>query len=255
MSTIHLKISGDGRNMGQKVKHVMITIALLDDSTKLFESNYHYTTVLFSETKNYSTLKIATSSLIEELQELSNIEMIINNTCWKFELFFSSDWNKSMNILNENPTAYSGHKLPPLFNMILLENHIPDKLHIMLRITDRLWELFEFWKICDTNNWDYTFLMGDDKFHEKKTDPQYFHSKAKVWYELFLKKTEVDSETNVILVQEFYCSSDVTPYIHVLISHVWEFMLKHQRWGLNAFSCSAVEKKIMTMSVIFLKNS
>jgi hypothetical protein len=46
-----------------------------------------------------------------------------------------------MNILNENPTAYSGHKFPPLFNMISLENHVPDKLHIMLRITDRLWEL------------------------------------------------------------------------------------------------------------------
>jgi hypothetical protein len=46
-----------------------------------------------------------------------------------------------MNILNENLTAYSGHKLPPLFNMISLKNHVSDKLHIMLRITDRLWEL------------------------------------------------------------------------------------------------------------------
>ena len=49
--------------------------------------------------------------------------------------------SKSMSTLNENPTAYPGHKLPPLFNMISLKNHVPDKLHIMLRITDRLWEL------------------------------------------------------------------------------------------------------------------
>ena len=46
-----------------------------------------------------------------------------------------------MNALNENPTEYPGHQLPPLFNMILLENHVPDKLHIILRITNRLWEL------------------------------------------------------------------------------------------------------------------
>ncbi|RIA85398.1 hypothetical protein C1645_830833 [Glomus cerebriforme] len=92
MPIIHLWISGDGRNVGRKVKHVMITVALLDDLTNLFKSNYYYTTVLFSGTENYSTLKIAASSFIEELQELiSNIGMIINNTYWEFELFFSSD--------------------------------------------------------------------------------------------------------------------------------------------------------------------
>ena len=70
----------------------MITIALLDDLTKLFESNYHYTIVLFLGTENYSTLKIATNDLIQELQELSNTGMVINNILWKFELFFSLDW-------------------------------------------------------------------------------------------------------------------------------------------------------------------
>ncbi|POG57688.1 hypothetical protein GLOIN_2v1791450 [Rhizophagus irregularis DAOM 181602=DAOM 197198] len=153
--TIHLRISGDGQN-----------------------PDCHYTTVLFSGTENYLTLIVAVNALIQELQELSNNGMIINNIFWNFELFFSSDWkflatclgfnaansnyfcpwceitknqrgnrqvdwviSKSMSILNENPIAYPGHKLPPLFNMILLKNHVPDKLHIMLRITDRLWEL------------------------------------------------------------------------------------------------------------------
>ncbi|GES78988.1 hypothetical protein GLOIN_2v1809230 [Rhizophagus clarus] len=172
---IHLRISGDGRNVGRKVKHVMITVALLDDSMNLFKSDYHYTIVLFLGTENYSTLKVATVALIQELQELSNTGMVINDIFWWFELFFSSDWkflsiclgfnaansnhfcpwceitknqhgngksnwmiSKSMSVLSENPTAYPGHKLPPLFNMISLKNHIPDKLHIMLRITDRL---------------------------------------------------------------------------------------------------------------------
>jgi len=53
----------------------------------------------------------------------------------------------------------------------------------------------------------------------------------------------VDSKTNTILEQGLYHSSDVTTYIHILVSHVWEFILIHQRWRLNAFSCSAIEKK------------
>ncbi|PKY61698.1 hypothetical protein RhiirA4_523271, partial [Rhizophagus irregularis] len=340
---IHLRISGDGRNVGRKVKHVMITVALLDDSAKLFEPNYHYTVVLFPGTENYSTLKIAADTLIRELQELSSIGMVIDNIVWNFKLYFSSDWkflatclgfnaansnyfcpwceiaknqrgdrqtewiiSKKMSILNENPKAYPGHHSPPLFNMIPLDHYVPDKLHIMLRITDRLWELvlqeikneglfnditrniiikemetlkirFEFWKIRDTDNWCYTSLMGNDKLcvlrkfnlaklfdperaalirslwngfaelydllGERETNPHYFRLKAKEWYELFLKKTVVNPETNIILVQGLYRSSDLTPYIHVLVSHIWEFMLKHQRWGLNSFSCSAVEKK------------
>ncbi|GBB89482.1 hypothetical protein RclHR1_16190001 [Rhizophagus clarus] len=69
-----------------------------------------------------------------------------------------------------------------------------------------------------------------DLLREKKTDLQYFHLKAKAWYKLFLKKTVVDPKTNTILEQGLYRSSDVTPYIHVLVSHIWKFMLIHKRW-------------------------
>ncbi|GBC35766.2 hypothetical protein GLOIN_2v1762662 [Rhizophagus irregularis DAOM 181602=DAOM 197198] len=204
--TIHLRISGDEQNISE----------------------------------NYPTLKIAANALTQELQELSNIGMIINNTLWNFEFFFSLDWKflatclgfnavnsnnfcpcKSMSSLNKNPTAYPGHKLPSLFNMISLKNHVPDKLHIMLRITDCLWELvlqeiknerlfnditqniiikemenlkirFEFWNIHERavlikNLWD-GFAELYDLLGEKKTDTQYFRLKAKAWYKLFLKK-------------------------------------------------------------------
>uniref|UniRef100_U9U4D8 Uncharacterized protein n=1 Tax=Rhizophagus irregularis (strain DAOM 181602 / DAOM 197198 / MUCL 43194) TaxID=747089 RepID=U9U4D8_RHIID len=287
---IHLRISGDGHNVRRKVKHVMITVALLDDSAKLFEPNYHYTVVLFPGIENYSTLKIAADTLIRELQELSSIGMVIDNIVWNFKLYFSSDWkflatclgfnaansnyfcpwceiaknqrgdrqtewiiSKKMSILNENPKAYPGHHSPPLFNMIPLDHYVPDKLHIMLRITDQMETLkirFEFWKIRDTDNWCYTSLMGNDKLcvlrkfnlaklfdperaalirslwngfaelydllGERETNPHYFRLKAKEWYELFLKKTVVNPETNIILVQGLYRSSDLTPYIHIL---------------------------------------
>ena len=126
--------------------------------------------------------------------------------------------------------------------------------NIIIKEMEKLKIRFEFWKIRDTDNWSYTSLMGDDKLRvlrnfnltklfnperaalikslwdgfaelydllgERKTDPQYFHLKAKSWHELFLKRTVVDSKTNTILEQGLYRSSDVTPYIHVLVLHV-----------------------------------
>ena len=115
-------------------------------------------------------------------------------------------------------------------------------------------------KLCVFQNFDLTKLFDPERaalikslwdgfaelynlLGEKTTDPHYFHLKAKEWQELFLKKTILDPKTNIILEQGLYRSSDLTPYIHVLVSHIWEFMSRHQRWGLNSFSCSAVEKK------------
>ncbi|PKK65101.1 hypothetical protein RhiirC2_786634 [Rhizophagus irregularis] len=197
--------------------------------------DYHYTTVLFPETENYPTLKVAVNALIQELQELSNNRIIINNIFWKFELFFSSDWkffatcldfnaansnyfclwceitknqyenrqvdwmiSKSINILNENLIAYPGHKLPPPFNMISLKNH-----NIIIKEMEKLKIRFEFWKIYERvalikSLWN-GFAELYDLLGEIKTDPQYFRLKAKVWYELFLKETVIDSEANNIL--------------------------------------------------------
>ena len=40
-----------------------------------------------------------------------------------------------------------------------------------------------------------------------------------------------------------YRPKDVTPYMHILVNHLPEFMEQHQKFGLGAFSCSPVEKK------------
>ncbi|GET00590.1 hypothetical protein GLOIN_2v1469570 [Rhizophagus clarus] len=120
---IHLQISGDGRNVGRKVKHVMITVTLLDDSMNLFKSDYHYTIVLFPRTENYSTLKVATTALIQELQELKLVLQEIKNK----ELF---------NDITRN---------------------------IIIKEMENLKIWFEFWKIHGTDNWNYTSLMGNDK--------------------------------------------------------------------------------------------
>src|SRR4051794_14972467 len=40
-----------------------------------------------------------------------------------------------------------------------------------------------------------------------------------------------------------YTTKNVTPYMHLLVYHVPEFIRAHRTIGLNAFSCSALEKK------------
>ena len=113
-----------------------------------------------------------------ELHELVDIGLKINGIEWKFNLYFSADWkflsiclgfnaanslyfcpwctiskkqiadfnqewsiSKQINKLKDDHNVYNGHHSPPLFDMIPLDNWIPDELHVMLRITDRLWTL------------------------------------------------------------------------------------------------------------------
>ncbi|CAG8840428.1 16283_t:CDS:2, partial [Gigaspora margarita] len=127
--------------------------------------------------------------------------------------------------------------------MIPLNYWVPDKLYIMLRITDRLWSLiiseleqngeydddmreticnemkkckvkFEFWKIT---KWEYTSLLGPDKLKEA----------------YFLKPDITDPNNQDIIVEEgLYQPSDITPYIHVLVYHVPEFVKIHKEFGL-----------------------
>lgn len=59
---INLRISGDGRNVGRKVKHVMITFVILDDVKNIYNPNNHHTVVLYPESKNYESLNILIAS-------------------------------------------------------------------------------------------------------------------------------------------------------------------------------------------------
>ncbi|CAG8850142.1 24734_t:CDS:2, partial [Gigaspora margarita] len=105
---------------------------------------------------------------------------------------YNQKWtiSKKMDQLKQNLNIYNGHRFLSLFNMILLDHWIPDELHVMLRITNRLWVLvlheieengfyndiaqeiiiyemkkinvhFEFWQ--ESQTWNYTSLMGEDK--------------------------------------------------------------------------------------------
>ncbi len=336
-STIHIRISGDGRNVGRKVKHVMITFAILNNNINIYLPDNHYTLALYPGTENYTTLKISLAPLCQDLTELkmNGIKDTFGKH-WNVELYFSSDWkflaislgfnaansnffcpwcscsrkdlgnkekqwiiNKNMEQIVAKPDTYSGHTKLPLFSMIPITHWVVDELHILLRIYDRLWGLalqeckrngnfndsmrtdicnemhvigvkFHFWQDSESKSWNYTALMGEDKLlvlekfnlaimlpnirarqvrnlwsgfyqlykniKDPATDPEIFADAVKTWFGQFLKPS--DSQNRGL-----YRPADVTPYMHVLVFHVPEFMHIHQRFGLRAFSCSGVEKK------------
>ncbi|UZO29709.1 uncharacterized protein OCT59_023169 [Rhizophagus irregularis] len=302
--TIHLRISGDGRNVGRKVKQVMVTCSILNDLDNIYRPENYYTIILYSGIEKYEILNVVLEPLIMELRKLKEEGFRDNqNREWKVELYFSSDWkflaiclglNAANNQIRENYTFYKGHVRPAIFDMIPLQNWVPDELHIMLRITDVLWRLvidelksrntwgdrarnviveemkrvdvkFHFWLEVGSTNWQYTSLMGQDKLivlqhfdltklfpnsratqirnlwdnfyllhkamKDQKTDANQFSDDARAWLHQFL-------DSNY-----FYQAGDITPYMHVLVYHVPEMMRIHQKFGLAAFSCSAVEKK------------
>ncbi|EXX73918.1 hypothetical protein GLOIN_2v1764234 [Rhizophagus irregularis DAOM 181602=DAOM 197198] len=135
---------------------------------------------------------------------------------------------------------------------------------------------FGFWQEQGTQNWSYTSLIGGNKeivlknfnfevvFNEERaflinrlwrdfyqlyinmksneTNPSQFANQTKEWLNLFL--TPSQGEPNTINFKiGLYRPKDVTSYMHVLVNHLPEFMERHQRFGLDVFSCSPVKKK------------
>jgi hypothetical protein len=339
---IHIRISGDGRNVGRKVKHVMITCAILDDIFNIHKPDFHYTIILYPGIENYEILQKVMKPMIDELHNLVINGLIDSNGIkWKIEPYFSSDWKfmaiilgfnaanannfcpwcmctkkdignkdkiykieKNMNQI-QSLNSLPGHIKTPLLPMIPLDHYVPDELHVMLRIWDRMWALviqelksenrfndhartvismemqrifvrFNFWQDHDTQNWSYTSLMGGDKeivlqsfnfevifnnerailinqlwrdfytlyksMKEPEIDPSFFEIKARKWLDLFL--TPFQGEPNTISFKKgLYRPKDITPYMHVLINHIPEFIKLHGRFVLAAFYCAGVEKK------------
>ncbi|PKK74670.1 hypothetical protein RhiirC2_774502 [Rhizophagus irregularis] len=179
--TIHLRISGNGKNVGCKIKHVMVILMILNHKEKHHHADYHYTTILYPGSEKYETLEFILSPLLNELQSLKENGLEISGILWNFELYFSADWKflaicfglngptskffcpwclcskdlhrdlskdwrieKNMEQIATKHDAIKGHIHPPLFSMISIDHIVFDELH-------------------ESHNWEYTSLMGDDK--------------------------------------------------------------------------------------------
>ncbi|PKB95006.1 hypothetical protein RhiirA5_437561, partial [Rhizophagus irregularis] len=166
--TINLKLGGDGRNVGRKQNHVMITVCLLNEKDEVLKPDHHI--CLYVGKENYETLAKVGHLFEYQLRDLQENGIYDDNGVhWPIEFFFSGDWKFMYNIMGLNaPNAKyfclycdceaserwnmdlqwpinkntKCKKKPVLFPAIKQENYIPDELHLMLRISDVLMECF-----------------------------------------------------------------------------------------------------------------
>ncbi|CAG8671306.1 284_t:CDS:2, partial [Racocetra fulgida] len=154
----------------------------------------------------------------------------------------SKDWRitKTIDIINENYQNTPGHINASLFDIISIDNIVFDELHILLRITDRLWDLvlaeikekniyndltcnviinemkhlhvpFLFWKDKDSGARKHTSLMGDDKIKVLRffnLELLFSKSRAylirKLWSNFYnLYKAIQDKKTNPLQFKKF----------------------------------------------------
>jgi len=96
------------------------------------------------------------------------------------------------------------------------------------------------------NDFDNLYIALKNEY----TDPTEFQSTAKAWLSYFLTPS-IGDPNDVGFIKGLYRPADITPYMHVLVWHVSEFMEKHYKWGIKSFSCSSVEKKIICKYLFF----
>ncbi|CAG8562154.1 4079_t:CDS:2 [Scutellospora calospora] len=156
-TTIKLRISGDSRNIGRKIQHVMVMAIILNDIERLHKSEGYHTLVLYSGSENYQSLQNALCTLIFDLNNLRESRFYqLNSLHWNCTYMkqqngildqnnkLVGDWTitKNMEQIKKNFFNIRRHQCAPLFDMIDLKYWVCDELHILLRITDRLFELF-----------------------------------------------------------------------------------------------------------------
>ncbi|CAG8615927.1 9068_t:CDS:2, partial [Scutellospora calospora] len=271
-STIKIRISRDSHNVGYKVKQVMVTFAILNSKFNIYKPSLHFTLILYSGTEKYEILKADMSSLIKDLDDIKNG---FQQIAWNITI------SKDIDDICQNYVQRPGHQYALLFSMIPICNYVVDELHLMLCIWDRLWTL-AISELCTTckfteeirqeiiNEMNHNKLKvlrnfnlntmfvsqraaiirklwdGFNELYEDIYNPNItgivFHEKARKWLELFLTRSQ-GNVNSVGFTHRLYQPTDITPYIHVLIYYVLEFIDKHHDIGFTAFSCSGVEKK------------
>ncbi|RIA80644.1 hypothetical protein C1645_838331 [Glomus cerebriforme] len=215
-STLYIRISGDRRNVGCKVKHIMVTMTLLNDLNGLQKPDNNYTLVtlfLYPEAESYESHKNSLTPLISDLSILKKKDLInkdeINTT--------TKTINKSMDEIKDN------------YNQI--DEIWKEKILLEMQ---RLKITFQFWHEKNSNNLSYTSLMGPEKLKILREFNliAIFQSTERaiqiqeLWINL-MNSPSKGHPNRSNFVREMYQIQDITPYIHVLVNHVAEFIEIH----------------------------
>ncbi|CAG8594949.1 3271_t:CDS:10, partial [Diversispora eburnea] len=263
---------------GRKVKHVMITVALLNDIERLRKPESHHTLVLYPGSE-----KLYFSSDWKFLATCLGINAANSNYFCSWCLCNKNDegkldsngklignWTITKNISNikQNFLQIQGH-IHRLFELFLSDLKRNGELgqiiqqQIIMEMK-RLKINFQFWSEKNSNKLSYISMMDPDKLkvlhefnfasinvnylskekqqqlqklwngfdelfnllHRKNITESYFQQKAIQWLEYFLIPSKGHPYQNFI--RGLYRPTDCTPYMHVLVYHVPEFLNLHQ---------------------------
>jgi hypothetical protein len=174
---IQIKISGDGAQMSRSTNFMMFSFAMLQLDENVMSSKTNKTVAIVNGPEKYETMKTSLSDFFCEVNELIEKKtLLVDGEDIELDIFLGGDmkfllmimginaatsnysclWclihkdnrldtSKPLNYYNETPlkrtfTSNSdGCIHPPLLN-ISLDHVIPDELHLLLRVTDRLFQ-------------------------------------------------------------------------------------------------------------------
>ncbi|UZO18751.1 uncharacterized protein OCT59_010063 [Rhizophagus irregularis] len=206
---IHLRISGDRRNVRRKVKQVMVTCSILNDIDNLHQPENHYTIVLYPGIEKYETLHIILDPLIVELRKLKEEGLEYDQGKDKARAVIVEEI-RYINVkfhfwLEINSTNWQYTSLTGQDKLAILQHFNLAKLLPTSRAT----------QIC--NLWDNFYLLHK-AMKDPKTNASEFSNSAIAWLHQFL-------DSNY-----FYQASDITPYMHVLVYHIPEMIRIHHHF-------------------------
>ncbi|PKC67011.1 hypothetical protein RhiirA1_458950 [Rhizophagus irregularis] len=92
-NTLYIKLGGDGRNVGRKQNHVMITFCLLNEGKEVLKPDHQYCICLYVGREKYEDLAKVGQLFQNQLFDLKNNGIIDQDGIhWPTELFFCGDW-------------------------------------------------------------------------------------------------------------------------------------------------------------------
>ncbi|CAB4474424.1 unnamed protein product [Rhizophagus irregularis] len=121
-NTLYIKLGGDGRNVGRKQNHVMITFCLLNEGKEVLKPDHQYCICLYVGCEKYEDLAKVGQLFQNQLFDLKNNGIIDQDATSRWDM--NRTWNNTVNTKCERKS--------PLFPAINQENYIPDELHLLL---------------------------------------------------------------------------------------------------------------------------
>ncbi|PKC10463.1 hypothetical protein RhiirA5_498443 [Rhizophagus irregularis] len=188
----NLKLSGDGRNVGRKQNHVMLTFCLLNEKDEVLKPDHQHCICLYVGKEKYETLAKVGHLFKFQLSDLQENGIFVDGVHWPIELFFSGDWKFMYNIMGLNaPNSkyfclycdcdssarwdmnlkWKINKNTQYVLMECLFNDLFKKKDFERLIKSQIEQAmksinvhFEFFKSkFHSGKWDWTSLMGPDK--------------------------------------------------------------------------------------------